>query len=238
MTRNMKVAVALVALGLVVGCQKHEGAPKDILTSGTKLYSQFNEELIIRHFFDDRRGGVFVDVGSWHWRDGSTTYYLEKHLGWSGLAIDAQEPLRKGYVENRPGTKFFSYAVSDKSGEKVKFFLAGQLSSTHGDHLKLFEKAKDYKPQEIEVETITMNDLLEREGVKKIDFLSMDIEEGEPPALAGFDIAKYRPDLICIEAGKPVREAITTYFAAHDYERIEEYMKLDIVNWYYRPKRH
>ena len=57
------------------------GAPKDILTSGQKLYSANNEELIIRHFFNDRRGGVFVDVGSWHWKESSTTYYLEKHLG-------------------------------------------------------------------------------------------------------------------------------------------------------------
>jgi FkbM family methyltransferase len=223
-------------LVLLAACEQHVGAPKDILTNGKKLYSQFNEELIIRHFFDDRKGRTFVDVGSWHWRDGSTTYYLEKHLGWSGLAIDAQDYLRKGYEENRPGSKFFSYAVGDKSGEKVKFYLAGQLSSTVDGHLKLFEKAKDYKPQEIEVETITMNDLLAREGVEKIDFLSMDIEEGEPAALAGFDIEKYKPDLVCIEAGKPVREAITKYFGEHGYERIDEYMKHDIINWYYRPR--
>ena len=46
----------------------------EILTSGEKLYSQSNEELIIRHFFDDRRDGVFVDVGSFHWKKYSTTY--------------------------------------------------------------------------------------------------------------------------------------------------------------------
>lgn len=233
--RRLSVAIAL-ATAVIGGLGCHKGAPPDILTNGKKLYSQFNEELVIRHFFDDRRGGTFVDIGSWHWRDGSTTYYLEKHLGWSGIAVDAQDSLRPGYVENRPGTKFFSYAVADKSGEKVKFYLAGQLSSTEQDHLKLFEKAKEYKPQEIEVETITMNDLLEREGVKKVDFLSMDIEEGEPAALAGFDINKYEPDLVCIEAGKPVREPITKYFAEHGYERIEEYLKYDEVNWYYRPK--
>lgn len=232
--RKLSFAVVFVAL-FVVAC--HKGAPEDILTNGKKLYSQFNEELVIRHFFDDRRGGTFVDIGSWHWRDGSTTYYLEKHLGWTGIAVDAQDSVRPGYVENRPGTKFFSYAIADKSGEKVKFFIAGQLSSTHQDHVKLFPQAKDAKPREVEVDTITMNDLLEREGVTKIDFLSMDIEEGEPAALAGFDINKYKPDLVCIEAAKPVREAITKYFAEHNYGRIEEYLKYDTVNWYYTPKR-
>src|SRR4026208_1800269 len=55
---------------------------------GPDRYSQFAEEWIIRDFFQDRRGGVFVDVGANHYRDSSTTYSLEKNLGWSGLAIE------------------------------------------------------------------------------------------------------------------------------------------------------
>jgi FkbM family methyltransferase len=234
----MKKAFFAVATASAVflGCHG-EGAPPDILTNGKKLYSQYNEELIIRHFFDDKRGGTFLDVGCWDWKEGSTTLYLEDHLGWSGIAIDAQEVLRKGYEEHRPHTKFFSYAVGDTSGQKVKFYLAGQLSSTHDDHLKLFEGAKDFKPKEVEVETITLNDLLAREGVSHFDFMSMDIEEAEPAALAGFDIDKYKPALVGIEAAKPVREAITKYFTEHNYERIDEYLKYDDVNWWYRPKR-
>jgi FkbM family methyltransferase len=228
-------ALALTALALTAGCRS--GAPKDILTSGQKLYSQFDEELIIRHFFDDRRGGTFVDIGAWHWRDSSTTLYLEKHLGWTGIAVDAQENVRQGYVDNRPGTRFFNYAVGDASGRKVKFFVAGPLSSTQAGYTKQFEETKNDVPQEIEVETITMNDLLARERVRRIDFLSMDIEESEPAALAGFDIAKYRPQLVCIEAHDAVQDALTTYFAGHGYERIEEYLDYDKVNWYFRPKR-
>src|SRR5512139_1661416 len=94
------LAIALGVLAASAGCQ--QGAPKDILTNGKKKFSQFNEELIIRHFFDDRRGGTFVDVGAWHYRDGSTTYYLESHLGWSGIAVDAQDSVRKGYLDHRP----------------------------------------------------------------------------------------------------------------------------------------
>src|SRR5688500_5143330 len=35
------------------------------------------EELIIRDYFSERRDGVFVDVGAYHYRNGSNTYYLE-----------------------------------------------------------------------------------------------------------------------------------------------------------------
>lgn len=229
------LAASLVSIAVIAGC--HKGAPKDILTSGTKLYSQFNEELIIRHFFDDRRGGTFVDVGAWHWRDGSTTLYLEKHLGWTGIAVDAQDSVRQGYSVNRPGTRFFNYAVADRSGQRVKFYLGGQLSSTGREYTKTFGEDKAAEPPEIEVETITLDDLLEREGLRTIDFLSMDIEQGEPAALAGFDIGRYRPRLVCIEAHEPVRPALTKYFAEHGYERIEEYLDHDDLNWYYRPKR-
>src|SRR5262249_38048392 len=40
---------------------------------GPARYSQFAEEWIIRDFFQDRRNGVFVDVGANHYRDSSTT---------------------------------------------------------------------------------------------------------------------------------------------------------------------
>ena len=78
--------------------------------------TQYDEEFIIRDFFDDRKGRFFVDVDSYHWQEFSTTRFLEKHLDWSGIAIDAQAGLAESYKKNRPKTKFFSYAVSDKSG--------------------------------------------------------------------------------------------------------------------------
>ena len=62
--------------------------------------------------------------------------------------------------------------------------------------------------QEIKVPTVTIDDLLERNGVEKIDFLSMDIEGFQLTALKGFDIQRYRPELVCIEAYRPDRPEI------------------------------
>ena len=75
-----------------------------------------------------------------------------------------------------------------------------------------------------------------RRAIEKIDFLNMDIEGGEPSALAGFDIKKYRPELVCVEAAPNVRESLIEYFRANDYERIDDYLEHDTVNWYYRPR--
>lgn len=233
MFKAWPIAIALACCASYsTGCSDRD----DILESGEKLYSQNDEELIIRHFFGDRRDGFFLDVGSFHWRNNSTTLYLEKHLGWSGIAIDANQKLAGGYETNRPRTKFFSYLVTDHSDTIDKFYLAGAVSSTDREYLDQFDNIQD-RIREIEVPSITLNDLLDREGVEKIDFLSMDIEQSEPQALAGFDIERYRPELVCIEASGPVRDAITAYFTEHGYERIDEYLRHDYVNWYYRPRR-
>jgi len=96
-------------------------------------------------------------------------------------------------------------------------------------------KGDEKKAKEIEVPTITLNDLLDSEGVKKIDFLSIDIELWEPKALAGFDVERFRPELVCIEAHPQVRQQILDYFARHHYTLVGKYLRADVNNLYFAP---
>lgn len=204
---------------------------------GPVRYSQNYEELIIRDFFKDRRGGLFVDVGASHFRKDSTTYYLERHLGWRGIAIDGIEEYRRGYKEHRPRTRFFAYFVSDRSDRQADLHVVERDKRySTGRHAALKRWQAGAKVRTRRVPTITLDDLLAREDVERIDLLSMDIELAEPAALAGFDIERYRPQLVCIEAHEPVRDRIAAYFKKHGYERIESYGKLDQVNHYYTPR--
>ncbi|MFQ5418340.1 MAG: FkbM family methyltransferase [Myxococcota bacterium] len=207
-----------------------------LLEKGTSLYAREKEEPIIRHFFKGRRDGFLVDIGCFDWRDTSTTLYLEKHLGWSGIAVDAQEAFSLGWQQHRPRSKFFAYAITDESGETVTFYQAGGISSTELWNIEQWQKVVgDFEPNVVKAPTITMNDLLDREGVKKIDFLSMDINGGEPAALAGFDIKRFRPDLVMIEVHERNKEPLSAYFRANGYERIDRYLKYDVTNWYFKP---
>ena len=80
-----------------------------------------------------------------------------------------------------------------------------------------------------------MNDLLAREGTARLDFLSMDIELSEPRALAGFDIERYRPALVCIEAHPEVRQQLIDYFHRHHYVVAGKYLGVDAQNLYFMP---
>ena len=91
---------------------------------------------------------------------------------------------------------------------------------------------------EMSAPTITLDDLLDSQGIKQIDLLSMDIELAEPRALAGFDIERFRPALVCIEAHAQVRQEILNYFATHGYVLVGAYLRTDTQNLYFAPISH
>ncbi len=200
-----------------------------------KRYSLFDEELIIRDFFQDRGGGVFVDVGCAWPIYANNTYYLEKHLDWTGIGIDALEDYAEGWKRERPNSKFFSYLVTDRSGGTGNFFKSPNtgLSSTNRGRAAGKKYGDSLETVELEIPRITLDDLLDREGIEKIDLLSMDIEGHELKALAGFDIDRFRPDLVVIE-GKS--RAVTKYFHEHGYQEIERYIPFDGINRYFQRK--
>ena len=235
MSFPLRAMASAVAIATLSGCGAAEH--RDILGTEKKLYSQFDEELVIRDFFQDRRGGFFLDVGASQPIDHSTTYYLEKHLGWSGIAIDALVQYGMSWKMTRPRSEYLVYLVTDHSGAQETFYHAEKdtpLSSVHKDRVV---DGRTLEASAVQVESTTLDKVLDDRGIEKIDFLSMDIEESEPPALAGFDIERFRPELVCIEASPSIREQLLAYFDAHGYERIDRYLEADLLNWYFRPRR-
>jgi len=201
---------------------------------GAGRYSRNAEEWAVRDFFQDKRDGVFLDVGANDYRRENNTYFLETTLGWHGLAIDAQAEYAAGYAKFRPRTKFFALFVSDVSGTTADLFVPGDA-----DHLTASGSAAFAGPagstSRRQVPTLTLTDLLLRERVDHVDFVSMDIELAEPKALAGFDIQRFQPALVCVEAHPQVRQAVLDYFERHAYVVVVKYLRLDTQNLYFVP---
>jgi FkbM family methyltransferase len=197
---------------------------------GEALYSQDDEETLIRAFFADRGGGTFLDVGAGDPVRHSTTYFLEKHLGWHGIAVDAIADYARAYVDQRPATRFFHYFAGRTSRQTHDFFVSDD---------KNFSSGKETDPRggpyrKTTVATIALADLLERESLPSIDFLSMDIEGEEPEALAGLNLRRHPPELACIEVGSAaVGLAVAEQFAMAGCREVVAYRTVDPVNRYY-----
>jgi FkbM family methyltransferase len=192
------------------------------------------EEWFIRDFFKGRRDGFFLDVGANHYKLYNKTYYLETQQGWSGIAIEPQKEYADGYRVFRPHTKFFQLFVSDRSNETARLYVlknGPMVASADKDFVSKFGTPDEVR----EVPTVSLNDLLDKEGIRHVDFVSMDIELHEPHALKGFDIERFKPDMVCVEALLPVRQQILDYFARHHYVIVGRYMWVDLENLYFKP---
>ena len=238
---ELALVVLLLGLGVAVSTRQElsniqSAAEAEYFRSryGPQHHSEREEEWLIRDFFQDRHGGTFVDVGANDYKANSKTYYLEKVLGWSGIAVDPQREFAAGYAGHRPHTKFSSFFVSSVSGTTEKLYMVrGNSLVASGD--RAFASRFGIVGEVRDVPTISLTDLLDREQVRDLDLLTIDVELSEPEALKGFDIERFRPRLVCIEALLPVRQQILDYFARHRYVAVGKYLWVDRENLYFTP---
>jgi FkbM family methyltransferase len=209
----------------------------ELSTLRAKYPGEFNsergEEWIIRDFFGDRRAGVFVDVGANHYQRFSNTYFLETSLGWSGVAIEPQTAFAADYAKYRPRTAFVPLFVADTSNQNATLYVPSNNLVASSD--RTFAEQEGGSAVEIQARTTTLDDVLTRLQIDRIDFLSMDIELAEPAALEGFSIDRFRPALVGIEGHPPIRQQILDYFARHGYVIVGRYLRADSRNLWFTP---
>jgi FkbM family methyltransferase len=201
---------------------------------GPARNSRYGEEWIIRDFFQDRRGGVFVDVGANRYERENNTYFLETQLEWSGLAIEPQIKFAADYAAHRPLTKFVPLFVSDVSNRQAMLYVPPNDVVASFDK-RFAESESGEVAQPVTTNTTTLDDILDRNRIGTFDFLSIDVELHEPQALNGFSIGRFQPKLVAIESHAPVRQQILDYFAEHGYVVIGKYLRADTENLWFAP---
>lgn len=173
-----------------------------------KYYSQFNQDrFIYETIFKDKTNGFFVDIGASDPINGSNTMFFEE-LGWSGILV---EPIKKDFenlVKLRK-TPAENVAIYNKSGV-FKFLLcggyikvlSGLLHEQHPQHLKRIVNeffAHGDSMEIIQVQTITLEELLKKYNRTEIDYLSVDTEGSEYSILSNIDFEKIYIKCISVE---------------------------------------
>lgn len=143
--------------------------------------------------------GIYLEAGS---NDGVTqnnTYTLEKARHWQGILVDASIDACKLCMRNRPNNIIINAAlVSHEYKEKtIKGDFNGHLMGSVGG-TRLHNEAN----ANVEVMALTLDYILQECHIKKLDFLSLDLEGYETEALRGLTFENISPQFCLIEWNK------------------------------------
>lgn len=157
-------------------------------------HAQYGEDTRVAEFFGRDYKGFFVEVGANDPIHLSQTYLLEQS-GWRGVLVEPLPQLARSLREKRPASIVVQAAVSDPAhvGTAYMDVPDGTLPLAR----LVFEN--DAQRSRPEVPVRTLDSILDEAGVTQVDFLSIDIEGNELPALRGLTFERFRPALIIIE---------------------------------------
>lgn len=187
-------------------------------------YSQHGGDVILARAFA-RSGGprFFVEVGMIDGRRFSNTLALEER-GWRGICVEAHPDYVKHVRQNRPNSLVVHAVVADRHQAQMTFFAdaRGDLSTIHPrDETAMRERFgkwyTGYKP--VAVTGRTLDEILtDARAPVGLEVVSIDIEGGEMPALAGLDLDRWKPRALVIEAeDEAARQRLAAWFGPRGY---------------------
>lgn len=175
-------------------------------------YSQCGQDKYLNEeIFNNKKNGVFIDIGAHDGISYSNTYYFEKHLGWTGLCIEPYPERFEELCRNRKSL-CVQCCVSNYEGvaEFLKISGPGDLEMLSGiynaydpRHVQRIQNTAaqlgNTTADLIKVPVVTLTTLLSQLNIQQIDFISIDTEGGELDILKSIDFNLFDIDVIVVE---------------------------------------
>ena len=163
--------------------------------------SQFGEDRKILKMFKNRKNGTYVDIGCFHPVRQNNTYLLHK-AGWKGINIDLNPLSIELFSVARPNDIIICAAISGRKTSKTLFFdhELSSLNTINRNHTLFLKKAfGKTRLKKKKIFTKTLDSILNKYQVLKIDFMNIDIEGNELEVLNTLNFKKIDIKVICIE---------------------------------------
>ena len=188
--------------------------------------SQAGQDRVIDKLMNNKRDGVFVDVGGYDGLTGSNSWFFELYRGWNGILI---EPTNEQYdiAKSRRRCECLPYAIAESEGQADFISVNNGYTQMSGlsDHYEpeLLEKVRSnpkHEEQIVKVETKTLAGVLKEANLGSIDFISLDIEGGEIAVLDVFPFKDFDIQSWAIENNTGTSE-INKIMKANGYVLVE-----------------
>ena len=160
-------------------------------------YSFGGVDLLIDYIFKDKKKGTYMDIGAQHPYSNNNTYLLSKR-GWKGTNIDLDSENIQLFNIARKKDMNICVAISSMIGELDLYFFHSKSPINTVE--KVVAEKNEAKFTIIKkIKTTTLNYLFENKEIEHVNYLNIDVEGHGLKVLKGFDLIKYKPDVISVE---------------------------------------
>lgn len=198
----MKLRPKKLSLRTAIKLKIHRRIKRILNIGYQETFSQIGEDKAIQHIlrtFLKIKNGFYIDVGCNHPIRYSNTFGLYR-TGWTGLTIDFNEDLMKLQRHERKQDVQVKAAISNSEDTVTIYEFENSLTGTISeDFYNKLASEKDLKVSRREVQTKTLNQIIEEHHVTRIDLLCIDVEGHDLEVLKSIDLDHIRPKLIVIE---------------------------------------
>ena len=189
-----------------------------------KSYSEsFGEDLFVDYFFQQKKKGLYVDIGCNLPKSRSLTYLLYKR-GWIGVKVDISPRSIKlnNYIRSRDHNLNVSVGNTENITDAYIFYDNCSMNTVDKKFKEYTKKSVNKEPTTLRLEQLRLNTILQNHEINKIDYLNIDVEGNEENVLDGFAIKKYSPELVSIEIHSekcpPTNNKIYKFFISNGYK--------------------
>ena len=157
-------------------------------------------DLIIERIFSKMTKGIYLDIGCNHPIKYNNTYLLHQK-GWRGINVDVDQKLINQFNLLRKEDHNVHSLITSRDGEEKEFYFYHDKSAINTISKELVDN-RENKPKEIrKLKGLSINTIIENSPFKekKINLLTIDIENYEYEALKEFNFDKFKIDVIVTE---------------------------------------
>ena len=192
-------------------------------SSGTRIYSQFGEDLLLRTALDSFgiTSPTYLDIGAYDPKELSNTYYFYER-GASGVCVEPNPSKHALFLKLRERDVCLNVGLGGKASGEADYYLMSKpfLNTFSKEEAEKCEKEGFAIEAKIKIPLLTINQVIKEHCQKVPDFVSLDVEGMDIDILQHLDWDAYRPVIFCIE---------TLSFAQDRKERVKDQSILELM---------